>query len=140
MRQSTPQPPAASTRLALPELRGRCCATGQRVPAVRADSATYIEDSMMRIVVCAAIRSANGKLLLGIRHYSADMHEQIRLRHDGDEFRHRRGEDQGFVDQNGVWMDRHEAYYVATEAGQIRRGEACGHDKDGPLLYSEALY
>ena len=29
-------PARAPTRLALPELRGRCCATGQRVPTVRA--------------------------------------------------------------------------------------------------------
>jgi hypothetical protein len=93
-----------------------------------------------RRVVCAAIRAADGELLLGIRHYSADMHRQIEARRDGAKFKHRHDEDQGFVDQHGTWMDRHEAYYVATEAGQIMRGEACGHDLNGPKLYSEGIY
>ena len=96
--------------------------------------------SMSRRVVCAAIRAADGTLLLGIRHYSRHMHEQIEMRTDGAKFCHRHDEDQGFVDQNGVWMDRHEAYYVATEASQIVRGECCGHDRGGPKLYSEGLY
>ena len=93
-----------------------------------------------RRVVCAAIRAADGSLCLGIRHYSLDMWVQIDARKDGEKFKHRHDEDQGFVDQHGVWMSRHEAYYVATEAGQIMRGECCGHDSKGPRLYSEGLY
>ena len=77
---------------------------------------------------------------MGIRHYSADMRAQIAARRDGNKFKHRLDEDQGFVDQHGIWMTRHEAYYVATEAGQIVRGECCGHDLDGPKLYSEGIY
>lgn len=93
-----------------------------------------------RRVVCAAIRSTKGKLLLGIRHYSADMQTQLAVRHDSEEFVHRLDEDQGFVDQHGVFMSREEAYQVALAAGQIRYPEACGQGLDGPKLYSEGLY
>lgn len=93
-----------------------------------------------RRVVCAAIRAADGEVLLGIRHYSADMHRQIDMRIDGNKFKHRHDEDQGFVDQDGIFMSRHEAGAVAADAGQIWRPEACGIDPDGFKLYSEGLY
>lgn len=94
----------------------------------------------MRRVVCAAIRAADGELLLGIRHYSRDMHEQILRRSDGLKFKHRHDEDQGFVDQRGVFMSREEAYAVARDAGQLWRPDACGNGIDGMKLYSEGLY
>lgn len=97
------------------------------------------EQSKTRRVVCAAIR-ADGKVLLGIRHYSSDMHAQIRMRRDGVKFTHRHDEDQGFVDQHGVFMSREEAYKVAKDAGQIVYPDACGEGLDGPKLYSEGLY
>jgi hypothetical protein len=90
--------------------------------------------------VCAAIRAADGALLLGVRHYSRDMHEQIAARHDGEKFKHRHDEDQGFVDQHGVFMSREEAYKVADEQGQIWDWRSCGNGLDGPKLYSEGLY
>lgn len=93
-----------------------------------------------RRVVCAAIRAPDGGLLLGIRHYSPDMHEQIQQRLDQGRWFMRGDEDQGFVDQNGVWMSREEAYQVALEAGQIRYPEANGMGLNGPKLYSEGLY
>lgn len=93
-----------------------------------------------RRVVCAAIRSADGQVLLGVRHYSADMHAQLHERMDRLKFIHRHDEDQGFVDQHGVYMGREEAYQVAKAAGQIVRPEACGEGLDGPKLYSEGLY
>ena len=94
-----------------------------------------------RRVVCAAIRAADGSLLLGVRHYSADMHEQIAQRVDGEKFKHRHDEDQGFVDQHGVFMTRVEAYDVAARAGQIKYPNACGRRLDvGPVLYSEGIY
>lgn len=89
-----------------------------------------------RRVVCAAVRSADGYLILGIRHYSHDMHQQIAAREDGNLFSHRHDDDQGFVDQHGTFMTREEAYQVALRAGQIIRPEACGEGK----LYSEGLY
>ena len=93
-----------------------------------------------RRVVCAAIRAADGSILLGIRHYSRDMHEQIAARHDGAKFTHRHDPDQGFVDQHGVYMTREEAYGVAASADQIKYPFACGRGLDGPKLYSEGLY
>ena len=93
-----------------------------------------------RTVVCAAIRAADGSLLLGIRHYSRDMHEQIAARKDGAKFMHRLDEDQGFVDQHGVFMSREDAYKLAHARGQIANHLACGQGLDGPKLYSEGLY
>lgn len=90
----------------------------------------------MRRIVCAAIRADDGEVIIGIRHYSVDMHRQINARWDGEKFHHRHGADQGFVDQHGVYLTREEAYQVAKEAGQITRPEACISDK----LYSEGLY
>lgn len=98
-----------------------------------------------RRVVCAAIRAEDGDVLLGIRHYSRDMHEQIDARVDGKKFTHRHDEDQGFVDQHGVFMDRFEAFRVAATAGQIVNPNSCGNglDASGTVagkLYSEGLY
>lgn len=90
----------------------------------------------VRRVVCAAIRAEDGSLLLGIRHYSSDMHEQIAERREGWKFLRRNGDDQGFVDQRGEYMTRRQAWNVAEAAGQVRRA---GHDGDG-VLYSEDLY
>lgn len=87
-------------------------------------------------VVCAAIRAADGDVLIGLRHYSADMHEQIRQRLDGGKFAHRHGDDQGFVDQFGNYMTREQAYRLALQNGQILRPEACRRDE----LFSEGLY
>lgn len=84
----------------------------------------------MRRIVCAAIRAADGSVLLGIRHYSADMVEQIKARTDGEKFWHRHDPDQGFVDQHGVYLDRTEAADVARESGQ----------SDAFILFSEDLY
>lgn len=93
-----------------------------------------------RRIVCAAIRAADGDLLLGIRHYSMDMHKQIEFRRDGKKFKHRGDSDQGFVDQLGKWVSRADAYQVALASGQLRYPEACGQGFDGPKLYSEGLY
>lgn len=94
-----------------------------------------------RRVICAAIRAADGSVLLGIRHYSADMHRQIEARADGHKFRHRHDEDQGFVDQYGVFMSRAEAFNVALDAGQKINTKACSMGLDNVWkLHSEGLY
>ena len=85
-------------------------------------------------VVCAAIRASDGEILLGIRHYSPDMHAQIRARPDGAKFYGNCG--QGFVDQWGNYLSRTEARAVAEKRGQIVRN----HRLDGPELFSEHLY
>ena len=97
--------------------------------------AGQVERSVRR-VVCAAIRADDGVVLLGVRHYSTDMHAQIHARTDGAKFCHRSGDDQGFVDQRGEYMTRRQAWNVAEAAGQVRRA---GHDGEG-VLYSEHLY
>ena len=97
-------------------------------------------DATVRRVVCAALRASDGDLLIGIRHYSADMRQQIERRLDGTKFLHRLDEHQGFVDQWGVYMSREEAYQVAKDAGQLYRPDACGEGLDGMKLYSEGLY
>jgi hypothetical protein len=101
-------------------------------------------DRTPRRVVCAAIRAADGSVLLGIRHYSQDMHNQIAARRDGEKFKHRHDQDQGFVDQRGVYMDRVEAFQVAWQAGQIFDLAACGRtvtdESETCKLYSEGLY
>ncbi len=80
-------------------------------------------------------------MLLGVRHYSADMHAQIHARRDGAKFCHRGGDDQGFVDQHGAYMTRAEAYIVAYEAEQITDYSACRQNTRGKWqLYSEGLY
>lgn len=93
-----------------------------------------------RRVVCAAIRGEDGRILLGIRHYSEDMYNQLRFRTDAENFYHRTGLDQGFVDQYGVYMTRREAYQVAHAAKQIINYNACLEDDLGYYLYSEGLY
>lgn len=97
-------------------------------------------DRSQRRVVCAAIRAADGSVLIGTRHYSRDMHAQIEARRDGEKFKHRHDPDQGFIDQHHVYMTREEAYKVAADAGQVLYPFACGEGLDGPKLYSEGLY
>lgn len=90
----------------------------------------------MRRVVCAAARAEDGRIIVGIRHYSGDMYSQIFARGDGRQFENRYGEDQGFVDQLGIYMTREEAWIIANEAGQIINYIA---GQEG-ILYSEHLY
>jgi hypothetical protein len=97
-------------------------------------------DRTQRRVVCAAIRAADGDVLLGIRHYSADMHAQMMARQDGQKFVHRHRQDQGFVDQWGKYMTREEAYQVAQDSGQLLHPDACSNGPDGQKLHSEGLY
>lgn len=94
----------------------------------------------MRRIVCAAIRAEDGQTLLGIRHYSGDMYTQIYARNDGEKFCHRSGDDQGFVDQHGVYLTREEAYIVAKEANQITDEGACRNIHGTWRLFSEGLY
>lgn len=92
-------------------------------------------DRSQRRVVCAAIR-LDDKLVVGPRHWDGVMHSQCDTaariaNHDKHE-----KEEQGFIDQRGVFMDRREAWKVADAAGQILF--RCGGD--GERLFSENLY
>ena len=61
------------------------------------------------------------------------MYAQLEHRDDREKFYYRSGDDQGFVDQYGVYMTRREAYIVAFTAGQV-------YSNDTRELYSEDLY
>ncbi len=95
---------------------------------------TYVIIHPPRIVVCAANRYGN-LVFTGIRHFCSIMYQNMRG-YDIPALRKQHGEEQGFVDQQGVFMTREEAWGVALAAGQIRR--RVGGDKE--RLYSENLY
>jgi hypothetical protein len=89
-------------------------------------------------IVCAAIRAEDGSILVGIRHYSPDMIEQMKARTDGSKFYHRSGDDQGFVDQFGNYYTRENAFLIASVNGQIKRN--LGFLSIPTKLFSEHLY
>ncbi|MFC4706080.1 hypothetical protein [Paraburkholderia caffeinitolerans] len=68
--------------------------------------------------------------MLGLRHWDAFMH---RMDTEGDPV------DQGFIDNEGRFLGRVEAWKVAEAAGQIVR-RVGGDHVDGGTLYSENLY
>jgi len=93
------------------------------------------------VVVCAAVRGENGFIVTGIRHYSMEMREQISKRVDGDMFKNRPHEEQGFICNYGIYMSREEAFLIAKIAGQLDKvKEDCRHLYLGNELYSEMLY
>ena len=93
--------------------------------------------SKLRRVVCAACRSSKtGTMVLGPRHMDNVMrvHVELTPNHDYHDF-----DDQGFIDQWGIYMNRQEAWKVAEAAKQIVY--RCGGDTaKGGTLYSENLY
>ena len=91
-----------------------------------------------RRVVCAAnLCISSGAIILGARHWDKCMvnhHNLFEIAEVDTSF-----DDQGFIDQHGVFMSRQEAWEVAEKAGQIVR-RVGGDDADGGTLYSENLY
>ena len=105
------------------------------------DAATAPE---VRRVVCAAIlKLPHGYRVIGPRHHDLVMQTQDKWAVEAGEYtensRFPDRENQGFIDQYGVFMTRTEAWQVALAAGQIRY--RCGGDTaNGGTLYSENLY
>lgn len=93
--------------------------------------------NVTRRVVCAAVRASNGDVIVGVRHYSEDMHRQIHWRKDGERFKNRQDDDQGFVNTWGEYLTREQAYLVAIHNNQILRNTT--FTREG-RLDSEALY
>lgn len=87
-------------------------------------------------IVCAAVRAADGDLILGVRHYDEGMHAQIKQQKNPEKFYHRGDEDQGFIDNRGFFQSREEAFTIAFKAGQIMSMMSCPSSR----LYSEGLY
>jgi hypothetical protein len=86
-----------------------------------------------RLVVCAAMLMDDGHIIVGIRHYSPEMRATLHKCY-GDGY-HKKVKDQGFVDQWGKFLNRKEAWKIASAAGQIRRVVSIAG-----TLYSENLY
>ena len=89
-------------------------------------------------IVCAANRFGNS-IILGARHWDHLMHQTYDFRYDGIA-PHSRWE-QGFIDSQGNFLTREEAWDVAVEYDQIFR--LVGNQTDtakGQKLYSENLY
>lgn len=59
------------------------------------------------IIICAAVRASNGKVVKGHRHNDAIRALQAM---DGYQGEQSRGEDQGFVTSNNRFVNRREAY------------------------------
>lgn len=99
-----------------------------------ADGSKEEAQTPQRRVVCAACRSSEtGQIILGPRHFDAVM------RVHADLYPHVNFDEQGFIDQWGVYMNRQEGWKVAVAANQIYR--RCGGDEaKGGTLYSENLY
>jgi len=90
----------------------------------------------VRVVVCAACKCGD-YMLVGPRHFcpimcaQAEAYRRLGLVED-------QNWEQGFIDQWGQFMDRHEALLVAMAAGQpvdFKRNGGSGNE-----LYSEGLY
>jgi len=94
-----------------------------------------IRDKLAR-VVCAANRNHLGLVVCSVRHYDPLMHKVI----DGLKgFTSQRFDEQGFINVNGVFLSRTEAWTAAMENNQVVH--RCGGDTaDGGTLYSENLY
>jgi len=90
-------------------------------------------EQLNRVVVCAAMKMLDGHIVTGVRHYSSEMRQTLLLAYGSGYFR--LVVDQGFIDQNGYFLTREEAWKIAEASGQIRR-EVATHG----VLYSENLY
>lgn len=87
-------------------------------------------------IVCAAVRYPDGKMLVGPRHFDYTM----LLQHQALKIEFEEGEsEKGFVDQEGKFYTRQEAWKLAEANGQILyRPEA--YEKQVGTLFSEHLY
>ena len=89
-----------------------------------------LEGRTQRRVVCSANLFPDGTIILGVRHWDPFMRKQAKaLGIKGGK------EEQGFIDQWGVFMAREEAWIVAEAADQIIYRGNWGNG----ILYSENL-
>jgi hypothetical protein len=84
-------------------------------------------------IVCAAMLMDDGLIVPGVRHYSPEMRKVLKRIYGVDY--HFREVQQGFIDQNGLFLDRETAWKIAAENGQILKVLS----KPG-TLFSENLY
>ena len=104
----------------------------QKLNALQAKQTT----GKQRRVVIAANRYSDGRLLIGLRHWDIHMAKQYEafevagVKPDDDD------PEQGFLDNNGNFLTRQQAWVVAAAAGQIKR---VAGDWDNELC-SENIY
>lgn len=101
----------------------------------------YVKDVLRyeRIVVAAACKYGD-VIFVGHRHFSPEMQTQIEAvgREQVDQWIIAGKEEQGFVDNQGIFMSREEALEVARAAGQLNwLTEKCPPSRE---LFSEDLY
>ena len=100
-----------------------------------------------RKIVCAANKYGDF-ILVGPRHWAPTMLNTIHfMSRNAKKYMNSQEEIQGFIDQNGHFLDRKEAYKVAIAAGQLKDKAPCRDYFDAestnvyePLLFSEDLY
>lgn len=85
-----------------------------------------------RQIVCAAVKLKDGRVICGVRHFDVLMRAMIDSIGKPDKVLP--GAEQGFVDNDYLFLDRNEAWKVAEAAGQIRSPTVQG------CLFSEDLY
>lgn len=92
-------------------------------------------------IVCAANRSECGKIVLGVRHFDMQMHRQIKAFRESFNDPSLKFREQGFIDNQGNFFNRKEAWIIAEKANQIYRRVPGDVDSEGfGRLFSENLY
>ena len=106
-----------------------------------------IGEDRPQVIVCAAVKSGSGLISCGARHFDDFMRMQIER--SGGIKKNSLGEpvgltsewsigaEDGFIDNQGNFLTRHEAWVIAEKNGQIKH--RCEGDENG-ILYSENLY
>ena len=97
-----------------------------------------------RRVVCAANKfiftmpdkRVEELIVCGARHYDHVMGSQI-AKIDHDYWKNKSSVTQGFIDQRGVFMDRREAFVVASNANQVIKKSGNPNSLE---LFSEDIY
>lgn len=95
-------------------------------------------------IVCAANKHINGSIILGARHFDKLMHEAIKTRLLNNPSEVWYDSEQGFIDQQGNFLSRKEAWVIAVKQNQIVR--LVGNQKEESRLstdielFSENLY
>lgn len=119
--------------------------TGDRLAALEKAEDAVIEslkpepqtEYVFRRVIVAAACKYGDVIITGARHYDKVMHGQLLAFSEDHELRLMKRGDvvQGFIDNQGTFLNREEALLVAQAAGQVRY-------KHGPdyELFSEDLY
>lgn len=91
-----------------------------------------------RRVICAACKYPDGTMLVGPRHFDKTMCDQYHKMAAAGKAPHQESDtEQGFIDQDGVFMDRREALAVALAAGQV---DMTKKSPPADRLFSEDLY